>query len=304
MKILVTGANGMLAEDVIKVSQMDHNNTILGIDINGVGKDTECGDIRDFVSLNIIVKRFKPDIVYHLAAETDLEMCERDPAHAEETNIVGTEHMATICKTNNIPLVHISTASIFDGEKEEGCAEDEKPNPLNVYGRTKLEAERIVRKIVPLNIVVRLAWSFGGLQRDKKYVGKMINAIIAGKDIYAVTDKSGNLSYTAESARVISHLVRGRRWGVFHVVNSGVVTRFQIAAKILEVIETKGISLSPTTSDERFSELVRRPRYECLIDTKLKQIGIDSPPRWEVSLADYVKKYQASIKNPKSPENR
>jgi dTDP-4-dehydrorhamnose reductase len=132
----------------------------------------------------------------------------------------------------------------------------------------------------------------------------MINAIIAGKDIYAVTDKSGNLSYTAESARVISHLVRGRRWGVFHVVNSGVVTRFQIAAKILEVIETKGISLSPTTSDERFSELVRRPRYECLIDTKLKQIGIDSPPRWEVSLADYVKKYQASIKNPKSPENR
>ena len=117
MKILVTGANGMLAGDVIRLSERDRENTVLGIDINGAEEGIELCDIRDFISLNVIAKRFNPDIVYHLAAETDLEKCERDPANAEETNIVGTEHIATICKRNNIPLVHISTASIFDGRR-------------------------------------------------------------------------------------------------------------------------------------------------------------------------------------------
>ncbi|MGA9407765.1 MAG: NAD(P)-dependent oxidoreductase [Bacteroidota bacterium] len=303
MKILITGANGMLADDVIKVSQRDSTNIILGIDISGAKEGTEYCDITDFASLNIIVNGFKPDIVFHLAAETDLEKCERNPASAEKTNIIGTEHVATICKRNNIPIVHISTASIFDGEKQEGCTEDETPNPVNVYGKTKLEAERIVRKIVPVNIVVRLSWSFGGLQKDKKYVGKIINAVITGKNIYAVTDKYGNLSYTVESARVINQLVQARQWGVFHIVNSGVVSRFQIAEKILKLMNMNSVSLLPTTSDEMFPELVRRPRYECLIDTKLKQSKIDSPPSWDISLAEYVKKYRFSVENSKSPED-
>jgi dTDP-4-dehydrorhamnose reductase len=138
MAILVTGAAGMLAESLVPIlRQMDHE--ILATDINV--SDSGCAflDVRDYEKLWLIASRdFKPDLIVHLAAETDVDKCELYPNHAYKTNALGTHNVALICKRLRIPMVYVSTAGVFDGTKEGPYTEFDEPHPINVYGMSKL----------------------------------------------------------------------------------------------------------------------------------------------------------------------
>jgi dTDP-4-dehydrorhamnose reductase len=293
MRIFLTGADGMLASDIIGVFNSSHS--IYGIDINGSEKYIQRCDIRDYALLHSIMAKYDPDIVLHLAAETDLERCESDPSHAEDININGTQNIARICGDLQVPLLYVSTASIFPGEKSSGYVEDDIPGPINVYSRTKLEAERIVRRDVPKNTIVRLGWAFGGMSRDKKFVPKVIHALAENKEVKAVVDKSGTLSYTMDVAKIIFQLVIRKQYGIFHVANSGIVSRYEIAQKIHELMGGSNGSVVPTTTNDFFAALAPRPKYEAIVDTKLRHIGITPPPCWDESLSKYVKQYLQNL---------
>ncbi|MDD5270397.1 MAG: sugar nucleotide-binding protein, partial [Candidatus Omnitrophica bacterium] len=131
-KVMVTGANGMLA-DALCPLLIKNGYELIPTDITGEEGITKC-DIRDINGMLSVVKAARPEIIFHLAAETDVDKCELQPEHAYATNWQGTENIAQICKELDIAMVYISTGAVFDGEKEGGYKETDKPNPISIYG--------------------------------------------------------------------------------------------------------------------------------------------------------------------------
>ncbi len=167
MRILITGAAGMLGGDMIKVLRQE------GHDVHPTDKNPEAGieflDVREHDQVLAWIKKLRPDIVLHLAAETSLEVCENDRNHGFATNTMGTQNVALICKKLDIKMVYISTAGIFDGEKDGFYNEFDEVTPLSVYGQSKWQGEKFVRENLDKYFVFRPGWMIGGGKKDKKY---------------------------------------------------------------------------------------------------------------------------------------
>ncbi|MFA5149108.1 MAG: SDR family oxidoreductase, partial [Candidatus Omnitrophota bacterium] len=159
-RAIITGANGMLA-DALWPLLKKKGYEVLPTDINGENGIVK-SDIRSVNEMLGLVKEFHPDIIFHLAAETDVDKCELQPEHAYGTNWHGTENIAQICKELDIEMVYISTGSVFDGEKRDGYTESDKPNPISIYGMSKLRGEEAVQSLLKKYYIVRAGWMIGG----------------------------------------------------------------------------------------------------------------------------------------------
>jgi len=155
-KALVTGANGMLG-DALCPFLTRSGFLVFPTDII-VSDNIYKLDIRDSNAVKRFIQKNKPDIIFHLAAETDVDKCELNKNHAYETNSKATENIATFCKGFDIPLVFISTGAIFNGEKEGGYTELDSPDPINVYGKSKLLAEEKIRSQLSKYYIIRAGW--------------------------------------------------------------------------------------------------------------------------------------------------
>jgi len=286
LKALVTGANGMLGDALCPILERE-GYILCRTDImaqDGILKL----DVRELSSIKDSVSNFKPDIVFHLAAETDVDKCELDKDHAYKTNSEGTKNVALVCKDYNIPMVYISTAAVFDGENENGYREDDMPgNCVNVYGKSKLEGEVVVCSLLKNYYIIRASWMIGGFNKDKKFVWKIVQLLKTRKEISVVTDKLGSPTFTKDFARGIVKIVSKCKPGIYHCVNKGRCTRFDIAKKIAEYLGKKDVILKPVTSDA-FPLPAPRPRSEVLINHKLLQMGMDDSRRWEDALKEYL----------------
>ena len=168
MRILVTGANGMLGSSISRVFQ-DHNLILTG---------SHELDIRNIKQVMSYAAK-KLDLILHLAAETDLSRAEFNPSDAYIINHTGTQNMLELAKTLNIPIVYISTAMIFDGKKK-SYTEEDKANPTNHYGRSKYYGEVTVQSYEK-HYIVRSGWAMGGgPEIDKKFINKIFKQICAG----------------------------------------------------------------------------------------------------------------------------
>ncbi len=299
MKIFITGANGMLGCDVIKLLRNDKNYELQCSDINGPDYVDVISDITNYQSIKNSVEAFNPDIIIHLAAETDLEKCEIHPEHAHKVHVTGTDHIIQLCKKHGITLVHLSTASVFDGKKEEGSNENDIPNPLNVYGKTKLEAENNVRNTLDKYFILRPAWMVGGIEKDKKFVRKIVEQIELGNDIRAVEDIKGNLSYTRDVARAILYLLKTKYYGIYHAVNEGIVSRYDIAKKIVSLYGNP-VKVIPVSSTE-YQSIVVRPRIECLQNNELFALEKKRFSTWDFILSQYISDYKKEYEVKKRP---
>ncbi len=294
MRILITGAGGMLGGEV--QSYLERNGcSVLGIDIRNVSDRVVYGDIRDERTMRAFVLRYVPDAILHFAAETDVDLCEGNPDEAFATNVKGSEILASLAKRFDIPLVFVSSASVFGGRKQEAYVEDDCPSPINVYGATKSEAERVISKLTRRHYILRAAWMVGGWEKDKKFVAKIISQVREGNTVRAVVDKRGSLTFTFDVADRILPLLQTRAFGVYHFVNEGFVTRFEIAQQIVHNLDATDVtSVVPITSD-LFPLKAQRPDSECLLDTRLQQRGIKPLPSWNRSLAWYVRRFSTIL---------
>src|SRR5512140_680825 len=143
MIVLVTGSDGMLGSALCPALKK-RNYNVFATDLAPSNDETKYLDVRNFNQVNDMVDKIKPDIVMHLAAETDVDRCEVEPDHAFMTNTIGTQNVALVCQKLNIDMVYISTLGVFYGDKPEPYTEFDEPNPIIVYGRSKLEGEKIV----------------------------------------------------------------------------------------------------------------------------------------------------------------
>jgi len=292
MRILVTGAAGMLGSSLLPVLK-DEDHMILSTDINLTGPDMKRLDVRVIEDMMRVAKEFRPEILMHLAAETDLEVCETQRDYAYQENFIGTQNACVVCRELGIPITYISTAGVFDGIKSDPYTEFDKPNPINVYGASKYQGECIVRQTMPEHYIVRAGWMVGGGERDKKFVSKIIAQLNHGaKIIHAVTDRFGTPTYAPAFSIVLEKLMKTKFYGTYHLACKGRASRHDVAAEILRILGRNDVELRAVTSDFFKEEyFAPRPPSEEMRNYLLDLRSMNDMPVWTDALEEYLKKY-------------
>jgi dTDP-4-dehydrorhamnose reductase len=290
MKVLVTGADGMLGSALCP-TLAKRGYTVIATDLVPSNEGSKHLDVRNYNQIKEMVEKVKPNMVIHLAAETDVDKCEVEPDHAFLTNTIGTQNVALVCQKQNIELVYTSTIGVFYGDKPEPYTEFDEPNPINVYGRSKLEGEKIVQTLLPKSYTVRAGWMVGGgPKKDKKFIGKIIRQINETTTLKAVNDKIGSPTYTYDFSKCVADLIETGFYGLYHCTNKGVGSRFDIAKKIVEFMGRTDVTVEPVSS-AYFPLPAARARSEMSRNYKLELLRIDSTRHWEESLKEYINTY-------------
>lgn len=233
-----------------------------------------------------VVSRFAaggPGVVVNAAAYTDVERAEDDPVRAFLVNETGPALLAAAAASANLGFVHVSTDFVFDGTKDGAYVEDDDPNPLSVYGASKLAGERAVAVVMPQALTVRSEWAFGPGGRN--FPGKILELAQTRDTLKVVTDEVGSPTYTIDLAAGIVALVDAGARGLYHLAGSGVCTRYELAA---EVLRLSGLEreLIGVTADE-FPTRAARPRNSRLDCSKAAAAGVVLP-HWKDALARHL----------------
>jgi dTDP-4-dehydrorhamnose reductase len=253
-------------------------------------------DVRDRAAVAQVCAEFKPEYIVHLAAMTDMEQCEREFENAYRTNTEAVQFIAEEARLRGIPLAYISTAGIFDGVKDI-YYEDDMPNPLSIYGRTKYLGELLART-VPKHVVVRAGWMMGGgPKKDKKFIGKLFTQIRTGKkELHAVTDKFGSPCYTWDLARSLFFLLENGHSGVFHGACDGIASRADVARHLINELGKTDITLHEVTSDYFTKDYgATRPASEAFKNTVMKALNPSLTRDWQTCVSEYVKAYEWNV---------
>ena len=294
MRVLITGAAGMLGSAVFPAF-VDAGHDVVAThlaprEVRGLPMGTL--DVRDAAAVDAAVAEGAFDLVLHLAAETILETCEADPDHAFLTNTIGTHNVAISCAARDTTLVYISTAGVFDGEKTDGpYTEFDAARPINVYGASKYEGEVLVLRIVPKSFVVRAGWMVGGVERDHKFVAKIVEQLRDHEPVIrAVTDKLGTPTYTTDFAANLLELIETPFYGRYHMACLGEGSRFDVAREIVAFYGRTDVEVVPVTS-EAFANAypAPRPRSEIMRNYHLDLRGMNRMRPWRDALHDYLR---------------
>ena len=284
--ILATGAGGMTGSHLLDVFSEDE---LVRTDLHPRTGIRHL-DICDLQQVMNTLGSVRPEQVIHLAAETDVDRCERDPDHAYRTNVIGTSNIAVACKHYEIELVYVSTCGVFGGSQTAPYTEFDQPSPINVYAHSKLEGERAVQTLHNTHYIVRAGWMFGGNNgTDKKFVGKIASMCQEGDSttiIKAVNDKKGSPTYARDFLEAIKALAQTGCYGLYHVVNGGSVTRFDVAVEIAQFLQSKA-RVIPVSSDA-FPLPAARPNSEAARSYKLDLLRINRMPNWRDALHNYL----------------
>jgi dTDP-4-dehydrorhamnose reductase len=291
MKILLTGAAGMLANDVCRMLSLNKY-ILIKTDINQRECDIQLLDVRKLDDVMSFVESCAPDFIFHFAAETDVDLCEQKPDHAFITNTLGTENMALAALRFNIPMLYISTGNVFDGKKPEPYTEFDQPNPISVYGKSKYEGEKIICNLLNRYFIIRAGWMIGGWKLDNKFVFKIMIQLEEGKkELTAVNDKFGSPTFTFDFANNLLSVIFRGRFGLYHMTNVGMASRFQIACEVVRILKLEdSVKVNPVNS-AHFPLPAPRVRSEAMINYKLNLLGLNGMPEWEKSLKKYIETY-------------
>lgn len=294
MKIVVTGSSGMLGTSVM-AHLKELGRDAVGVDLIHPDASRRL-DVSDWQAVSAFAPLRECGLLLHLAAATDVDRCEKEPDLAFRANALAPQLLARICAERDIPMVHISTAAVFSGNrKTEPYTEYDDPAPMSVYGWSKLRGEHAVRETHRKHFIVRAGWMMGGGAEEKKFVGKIVSQLLEGKrKLMAVSDKRGSPTYTVDFARNLMALVESGHYGTYHLANHGTCTRDEIARKIAAVMGIDAV-VEPVPSSY-FPLPAHRPDSECLRNYKLELLGLDRMPHWEKSLESYVKALAPALK--------
>ncbi len=289
MKVLVTGAAGMLGSDLCP--ELEKNGVeVVRTDIREEGSSMLKMDVTNPSEINGVMEEVGPDWVFHLAAETDVDLCEKDPDHSFFVNAMGTENIALACREMDKPMVYISTAAVFNGRKPVPYTEFDTPDPSNVYAWSKLEGEKVVRDLLDRFFIFRAGWMVGGWEIDKKFVYKIVKLLRERDRITVVDDKFGSPTFTFDFSRNLVKVWKTRRYGLYHLTNRGVTSRYEMACHIARYMGVEDrVEIVPINS-AHFPLPAPRARSEMVRNYKLDLLGMNEMPPWQESLEYYIRK--------------
>jgi dTDP-4-dehydrorhamnose reductase len=274
MKVLVTGAQGMLGTDLCL--ELGKKHEVLAFDLAEA-------DLTKPQAVDLLVSA-KPDAVVHAAAFANVDGCERDPDTAYLVNALGTRHVALACQRLDVPLLYVSTDFVFDGEKREPYYEWDRTNPLGHYGRSKLAGEAIVRELSSKFFIARTSWLFG--KHGKNFVSTIIQKAREAGQVKVVSDQTGSPTYAVDLARAIARLIGTQYYGTYHLTNGGSCTWHEFAAEAVRLAGIKADVL-PINSSE-FPTPTPRPAYSVLKNFCWERTFGESPRPWQQALGEYL----------------
>jgi len=254
-KILILGGKGNLGQALKQVFSEE--------DVLCLGKEEL--DITDISSVVKVLKEFKPDFVFNCAAFTNVDKAEIEEEKATEVNGKAVGKLAKVCYNDDIILVHFSTGMVFGNDKE-SYNEDDKPNPINAYGRSKLFGEVVIQQNLLKYYIIRTCWLYGEEVGGKKSFTDLMLSI-TNKDMDVIGDEFGNPTYVKDLARMCWVLINLRKpFGIYHLVNEGVASRYDWAKEIFSI--QKIVKHLTKVNSLFFKRDARRAKYEVLNNTK------------------------------------
>lgn len=279
MKIAIIGANGQLGSDLAKVLCEEDLLLLTHSEI----------EISNSQDVNKIFQDYRPQAVINTAAFHHVPNCEGDDVKAFKVNSLGAKYLAEGCLEFNALLVQISTDYVFDGNKRTPYREDDLPNPINVYGLTKLAAEYYIRSLLDRYFVIRTSALYGiNRCRGKKgnFIDTMLRLYKEKEDIRVVNNETVSPTYSLDLAFKIKELLNTQFYGLFHIANQGSCTWYDFAKSIFEFLDLD-VEIKPAKASD-FESTVRRPLYSVLESKRLETLGLGKLRHWQEALKDYL----------------
>lgn len=279
MKVLVTGVGGQLGYDVIK--ELKKRN------IDCIGADRTEFDITDFEESHKFITEYMPDAVIHCSAYTAVDKAENEPELCHLINADGTENIAKICKEIDAKMIYISTDYVFDGTKDGYYDVDDIPNPINVYGKSKLAGEKAVQRNLEKYFIVRISWVFG--INGNNFVKTMLRLGKEREELNVVADQIGSPTYTADLATLLVDMVQTGKYGIYHATNEGECSWAEFAEEIFRVAGLN-VKVNHITTEE-YPTKARRPINSRMSKKLIDNIGFKKLCFWKEALKKYIRSY-------------
>jgi dTDP-4-dehydrorhamnose reductase len=277
-KILVTGSNGQLGWELSQLEKAYSNFEFVFVDRNAL-------DLSKPNEINGIVNLFSPDAIINTAAYTAVDKAETEVALAHTINATAVAEFARIAKAHNIPFITYSTDYVFGGHASAPYLPDTKIEPINAYGKTKADGEKMALDLNPNTIIIRTSWVFSS--HGNNFVKTMLRLMKERDALNIVGDQKGRPTYAKDLAiatlQMLTQMNQGKHFsGIYHYANEGVTTWFGFAEKIKAFAELE-CDLKAISS-EQFPTPAKRPKYSVLSTEKIEHaLGI-SIPHWETAL--------------------
>ena len=270
MKVLVTGASGLLGQELCPM--LDE------IGAQYWATNSKIFDITNTKMVNEIIQKVSLDLIIHLAAYTNVDLAETHPNEAYKVNHIGTKNMAKIAKKLDVPIVYVSTSSVFDGEKRSPYKITDKTHPINVYGASKLLGEEEIKKYTKKYYIIRTSTLYG--KYGSNYVDAMLTYSMFNSNISVVNDQVLSPTWTKDLCKeIIKIIVNKKPYGTYHIASKGSASWPEITEQIFKV-KKRNIFVTPIEKTD-FPRPAKRPKYDVLDSENLL-------PSWEESLKEYL----------------
>ncbi|MEM7364929.1 MAG: dTDP-4-dehydrorhamnose reductase [Pseudomonadota bacterium] len=290
VKVLLTGCNGQVGWEYCERASEFDTMSVVATDVHNL-------DITDQEAVRAMIEREQVDVVVNAAAYTAVDKAESEEALAQAVNVTGPEYLSTESNRAGIPILHISTDYVFDGNTTTPYTEGDRPSPASVYGRTKLAGEDVVHRCNPRAITLRTSWVFGRVGGN--FVRTMVRLAGEQNELRVVADQFGSPTYAGDLADALLSLTlrcvqdAGTPWGLYHYCGQGPTTWYAFASRIIDeacslgIVDQKPV-VKPIRTDE-FETAAERPGYAVLncthLDRTFPDIGL---PSWETGLTDVL----------------
>ncbi|HZG59613.1 MAG TPA: dTDP-4-dehydrorhamnose reductase [Anoxybacillus sp.] len=277
MKIVVTGANGQLGQELVR--QLQQTN----FELYSFTKSDL--DITNENIVNEVITKIKPDIIINAAAYTKVDQAEAEEETAYLVNAFGQRNLAVAAEKVGAKICYISTDYVFDGNSTVPYREYDQTNPLGVYGKSKLVGEELTKSLCSRYFIVRTAWVYG--EFGQNFVKTMLRLAKEKEEIGVVNDQIGAPTYTVDLARFIIELVQTEKFGIYHCTNSGSCSWYEFAKAIFEESNIS-VKVNPITT-EQFPRPAERPKYSVLDNFAMKVNGFPMLRHWREALKEFLK---------------
>jgi dTDP-4-dehydrorhamnose reductase len=288
MKILICGSDGQLGSDCVQVLQEPHE--VFALTLNEL-------DITSSSDVDKVIGKYVPDIILNCAAYTAVDACETERESAWKVNVEGPKNLASCVTKYGGLLIHISSDYVFDGRKKppEPYVEDDEPNPLSCYGRTKLEGEVAVMQTTDRYIILRTAWLYG--IHGRNFLKTILKIALRNPDekLKVVNDQFGSPTWSYRLALQIAELIEKNGRGTYHATAEGYCTWYELAGYFLGEMGVQH-SLIPCTSEEYPTPAIR-PRNSILENQRLKKADINLMKNWSHDVDQFVSNFQEQLLN-------
>jgi dTDP-4-dehydrorhamnose reductase len=276
MKVLVTGATGMLGLSLVRaLEKQDH--AVLPL-------SREEADVTQLSSFHHPIQAIQADWIFHLAAFTKVDECETHADEAYLVNALGARNAAQAAAEANISLLTISTDYVFDGLAKTPYREYDPTGPRSVYGQTKLAGEQAVREIHPRHVIVRTSWLYG--RGGSNFIDTILNKAREGEPLRVVDDQRGSPTSTHDLARALIQLAEAKQYGTYHVTNSGDCTWYELAKY---AVQRAGLRAEIARTDSAsLGRPAPRPAYSVLSNLLYEHVTGNRLPHWQDAVDRYL----------------